>query len=164
MQNIENLNEEIRQETNYLTFLRRWEKDLDEAEKLKIENAKKISDLESKLSFYEKKLKSRDSLLEKMDKKMNGIKTEYEEKISDLNSKISTLILELENDVLLVDKLNQTMKESQILNKELTEKLEIANEAHQQQVLHLQKENEQLVMERDENRALYNYIRYRFYI
>ena len=69
MQNIENLNEEIRQETNYLTFLRRWEKDLDEAEKLKIENAKKISDLESKLSFYEKKLKSRDSLLEKMDKK-----------------------------------------------------------------------------------------------
>ena len=164
MQNIEILNEEIHQETNYLIFLRRWEKDLEEAEKLKIENAKKISYLESKLSFYEKKLKSRDSLLEKMDKKMNGIKTEYEEKISDLNSKISTLILELENDVLLVDKLNQTMKESQILNKELTEKLEIANEAHQQQVFHLQKENEQLVMERDENRSLYNYIRYRFYI
>ena len=84
MQNIEILNEEIHQETNYLIFLRRWEKDLEEAEKVKIENAKKISELNSKISSYEKKLKSRDSLLKKMDKKMNEMKIMHNKQMCDM--------------------------------------------------------------------------------
>ena len=86
-QKIENLNEEVRQETNYLAFLRRLEKaeeDLGEAEKIKNENAKQISILTAKVSSYEKKLKSRDSLLKKMDTKMNEMKNENAADISDL--------------------------------------------------------------------------------
>ena len=86
-QKIENLNEEVRQETNYLAFLRRLEKaeeDLGEAEKIKNENAKQISILTAKVSSYEKKLKTRDSLLKKMDTKMNEMKNENAADISDL--------------------------------------------------------------------------------
>ena len=162
LQNIENLNEEIRQETKSLAFLRRWEEDQEEAEILKKENAKKISDLESKISFYEKKLKSRDSLLEKMDEKLIGMKTENAAKISDLNSKIS----KLQDDLLLVNKRCQTisvvMNECQKLNDELIEKLKIAEEAHKQQILDLKKQNEELIMQRDENRTLFDFMRYCF--
>ena len=158
MQNIENLNEEIRQETNYLAFLRRWEEDQEEAEILKKGNAKKISDLESKISFYEKKLKSRDSLLEKMDEKLIGMKIENAAKISDLNSKISRL----QDDILLLNKHCQTMNELQILNEELKEKLETADKEHNQQILDLKKQNEELIMQRDENRTLFDFMRYCF--
>ena len=158
MQNIENLNEEIRQETNYLTFLRRWEEDQEEAEILNKENAKKISDLESKISFYEKKLKSRDSLLDKMDEKLIGMKTEIAAKISKISK--------LQDDVLLVNKRCQTisvvMNECQKLNDELIEKLKIAEEAHKQQILDLKKQNEELIMQRDENRTLFDFMRYCF--
>ena len=86
-QKIGNLNEEVCQETNYLAFLRRLEKaeeDLGEAEKIKNENAKQISILTAKVSSYEKKLKTRDSLLKKMDTKMNEMKNENAADISDL--------------------------------------------------------------------------------
>ena len=158
MQNIENLNEEIRLETNYLTFLQRWEEDQEEAEVLNKENAKKIYDLESKISFYEKKLKSRDSLLEKTDEKLIGMKTENAAKIFDLNSKISRL----QDDILLLNKHCQTMNELQILNEELKEKLETADKEHNQQILDLKKQNEELIMQRDENRTLFDFMRYNF--
>ena len=87
MQKIKNLNEEIRQETNYLTFLRCWKKDHEEAEKMKNEHSIKISELNTKISLYERKLKSRDSLLTKMDTEMNQMKIENAAKISDLKSK-----------------------------------------------------------------------------
>ena len=116
MQKIEYLNAEISQETAYLTFLRRWEKDHEEAEKIQNENAKIISELESKIACFEKKLKSRDSLLKKMDTKMNEMQNKNAAKISNLNSKVSSYELRLKSRDSLLKKMDLRIKEMKIEN------------------------------------------------
>ena len=141
---IKNLNEKIRQETNYLTFLQCWKKDL-EVERMKDEYSIKISKLNSKISSFERKLKSRDSLLTKMDTEMNQMKMINAEKISVMKSQLSAYKEDFKNGVLLRNKLYRAMDEYYIANQKLKEKLNAAT------------------IERDENRALYNHIRYSLY-
>ena len=66
-------------------------------------------------------------------------------------------------EILLTEKLNRAMDESYIANKRLKEKLDAAYETSKQYLLTvtvLQKQIEQVFMQRDDNRALYNYTRY----
>jgi len=148
MRKIKNLNNELHQETNYLNFLRCCKKDLDEAEKIKNENSIKISELNSKISWYERKLKSRDSLLTKMDTEMNQMKMENAVNISQLKANLSLYSEDLEYAAALIKKLYKAMDEYYIANKKLNEKLD-----------GLQEQIERVVMQRDDNRALYNYTR-----
>ena len=171
MKKIKNLKDELHQETDNLNFLRCCKKDLDEAEKIQNENSIKISELNSKIAWYERKLKSRDSLLTKMDTEMNQLKMKSAAKISDLNSTISTYELELKSRDLSLTKLNTEMNLIQMKNTTIKqrykdimvrfkEELDATNEAHKQDSLRVQKSFERLLRQRDDNRALYNYTRY----
>ena len=65
LENIKSYNEKIRQETNYLTFLMAWQKDLEDAEKLKNGslNPETISDLKTRISSCELKLNMSENLV-----------------------------------------------------------------------------------------------------
>ena len=65
LENIKSYNEKIRQETNYLTFLMAWQKDLEDAEKLKngSQNPETISELNTRISSCELKLNKTENLV-----------------------------------------------------------------------------------------------------
>ena len=65
LENIKSYNEKIRQETNYLTFLMAWQKDLEDADKLKNESQSPptISKLNTRISSYELKLNMTENLV-----------------------------------------------------------------------------------------------------
>ena len=164
--------------------MRCCKKHLDEAEKNKNENSIKISELNSKIISYERKLKARDSLLTKMDTEMNQVKIKNAAKLSDLNSKISSYELKLKSmdfsstkmdtemnqikmknaATIIMMKLYKTINESHIVNIKLKEELDAADEAHKQELLRLRKPFERLLKhcqkQRDDYRALYNHTRY----
>ena len=65
LEDIKSYNEKIRQETNYLTFLMAWQKDLEDADKLKNESQSPatISKLNTRISSYELKLNMTENLV-----------------------------------------------------------------------------------------------------
>ena len=71
LKKIEDLNEQLRQENNYLTFLRCWEED-------QVEKSAIIADLKSKISSYELEFKSQETLFMKIEKERKELKIENE--------------------------------------------------------------------------------------